>query len=191
MKNIAITGLSRSGKDTLAARLVERHGYVRVAFADRLKDAALKADPGIYLGGDDWESLSDLVETLGWETAKDRHPDVRRFLQHYGQTVREIQPTFWIDAAMDDIRSAWASGQPVVVTDVRYLNEARALSLQGFEVVRITRPGQTPGNHASEREMLTYPADHTIVNDGTLEDLAAAADLLDYPQRYVLGMDTP
>ncbi|QDH92126.1 deoxynucleoside monophosphate kinase [Streptomyces phage Dubu] len=177
MKNIAITGLARSGKDSVAARLVDQYGYRRVAFADRLKVAALQADPVIPLPqSGKLARLSQLIDRVGWELAKDRFPEVRRFLQNYGQTIREIQPTFWIDAAMADIRSAWADGQPVVVTDVRYVNEAQALSLQGFTVVRVTRPGQTPGRHVSEWEMFSYPAAETIANDGTLDDLAVCVD---------------
>ncbi|WP_330478670.1 hypothetical protein OG301_26695 [Streptomyces platensis] len=182
MKNVALTGLSRSGKDSVAARLVEHHGYVRVAFADRLKEAALKADPIIHqtTGAAGWvdQRLSDIVRLYGWEAAKDLFPEVRRFLQEYGQTVREIGPYFWIQAATPAVQAAWDDGRPVVFTDVRYLNEAETLEVWGFDIVRVTRPGQTPGAHVSERQMLAYPADRAIVNDGSLEDLAALADTL-------------
>jgi hypothetical protein len=63
------------------------------------------------------------------------------------------------------------------------------LRRNGFDIVRVTRPGQTPGAHVSERQMLAYHASRTIVNDGSLEDLAALADLLAFPQRFALGMD--
>jgi hypothetical protein len=178
MKDIALTGLARSGKDTVAARLVERHGYVRVAFADRLKDAALKADPLVHFGILGPYRLSDIVNSVGWETAKDQYPEVRRFLQHYGQTIREIEPTFWIRAVGDAVRAAHDAGRPVVLTDCRYANEAEFLKTQGFDLVRITRPGQEPGPHISEREMLRYPTGRTIVNAGTLADLASLADAL-------------
>jgi hypothetical protein len=179
MKNIALTGLARSGKDTVAARLVERHGYVRVAFADALKAAALRTDPYIPLpAARVTVRLSALIERIGWELAKDRYPEVRRYLQEYGQTVREIRPRFWIEAAGDAVRDAWAAGKPVVMTDVRYVNEADFLTVQGFQVVRITRPGQEPGAHISERQMLSYHASRTIVNDGSLAALAALADTL-------------
>ncbi|MGW3724845.1 deoxynucleotide monophosphate kinase family protein [Streptomyces sp. NPDC000851] len=187
MRDIALTGLARAGKDSVAARLVNHHGYVRVAFADRLKEAALKADPIIHAYTsfcDEYDHeteevrLSAVVFAIGWEAAKDQYPEVRRFLQHYGQTVREIRPTFWVEAAFADIRAAHAQGRPVVVTDVRYTNEAEALMAAGFAVVRIERPGQTPGQHVSEREMLDYPADWTIVNSGSLADLAQLADSL-------------
>lgn len=185
MKDIALTGLSRSGKDSVAARLVEAHGYIRVAFADKLKEAALKADPIIEQRRDRDEEgeeftynvgLQWIVNDMGWEAAKDTYPEVRRFLQHYGQTVREIDPMFWIRAAGPAVRQAHAAGRPVVFTDVRYLNEAQFLDAQGFRVVRVVRPGQVPGQHISEREMLGYPVHDTIVNDSTLSVLAVRAD---------------
>ncbi|KOG22006.1 hypothetical protein [Streptomyces viridochromogenes] len=181
MKDIALTGLSRAGKDSVAARLVEAHGYVRVAFADKLKEAALKADPLIpHMQGDRQLTtrLSEVVRLVGWEYAKDDLPEVRRFLQDYGQTIREIEPQFWIRAAGFAVRAAHAAGKPVVVTDVRYQNEADFLTVNGFRLVRVERPGQTPGQHRSEREMLDYPADRTITNGGSLEALAALADTL-------------
>lgn len=183
MKDIALTGLSRAGKDSVAARLVEAHGYVRVAFADKLKDAALKADPIILSEGDydaqvtDYR-LSQIVREDGWEAAKDQYPEVRRFLQYYGQTVREIDPQFWIKAAGDAVRAAHHAGRPVVFTDVRYRNEADFLSANGFRIVRVERPGQVPGDHISERDMAAYPVDRTIVNGGSLAALAACADTL-------------
>ncbi|MFE4718242.1 hypothetical protein ACFRLW_17740 [Streptomyces sp. NPDC056728] len=195
MNNIALTGLARSGKDSVAAHLVEHHGYVRVAFADKLKEAALKADPIIdgygHSDGCDWSPyrLSFIVDTYGWERGKDLFPEVRRFLQYYGQTIREIDPEFWMRAAWVDAGRAHHAGHPVVFTDVRYTNEAEMLRRNGFDIVRITRPGLTPGDHVSEREMLDYPVDLEIVNDGTLADLVAAAGMPVFPQRYVLGMD--
>ena len=181
MHDIALTGLSRSGKDSVAARLVEVHGYVRVAFADRLKDAALKANPiidhvdmggGVHLP----VTLHEIIAADGWERAKDEYPEVRRFLQYYGQTVREIDPMFWIKAAGPAVHEAHAAGRPVVVTDVRYMNEGAFLAVERFRLVRVERPGQTPGQHISEREMLGYPVHDTIVNDDTLSVLAVKAD---------------
>lgn len=183
MKDIALTGLARSGKDSVAARLVEDHGYVRVAFADALKDAALKADPIVHTDPFQFGSslytadlrLSTLVDEHGWEFAKDQVPEVRRFLQHFGQAVRDIDPRFWVRPAVDAIRQAHAEGRPVVVTDVRYDNEVISLLMRGFTLVRIERPGLTPGNHVSEHNTREFHVHATIVNDGTLDDLAAAA----------------
>lgn len=180
MKDIALTGLARSGKDSVATRLVEAHGYVRVAFADKLKEAALKADPIVEDSNETLGlpmlRLSTVVETYGWERAKDAFPEVRRFLQNYGQTIRELLPGFWIRQAWPAVRAAHHLGRPVVFTDMRYRDEADALRVHGFSLVRVQRPGQVPGEHRSERELLGYPTDATIVNDDTLSVLAVKAD---------------
>lgn len=177
--NIALTGLARAGKDSVAARLVSEHGYVRVAFADKLKESALRADP--FICGNEregnWARLSYVVGIYGWERAKDDFPEVRRFLQEHGQAVRELDPMFWVRAALPAMREAWDAGQPVVITDVRYANEAD-WARKYFDLIRVMRPGQTPGQHRSEREMLEYDVPNWVWNDGSLEDLARKVDRL-------------
>lgn len=42
---VGLEGHKRSGKDALASRLVERHGFTRVAFADPIRDVLLGVDP--------------------------------------------------------------------------------------------------------------------------------------------------
>lgn len=169
---IALIGRARSGKDSVAARLVERHGFKRVAFADRLKECALALDPLIH----GTARLSEMVERNGWDAAKS-HPEVRRVLQHFGQGVREIDPGFWIRAAFP----AMLGETRLVVSDVRYRNEADALRSAGFTLVRITRPGLPLGagsDHVSENELSSYPTSLNIVNGASLADLHAKADAI-------------
>jgi hypothetical protein len=152
--------------------LVSAHGFKRVAFADKLKEAVLRLDPLIF----GTMHLAEMVELNGWEAAKS-HPEVRRVLQHYGQTIREIDPRFWIRAAFP----AMLGETHIVVSDVRYRNEAEALRAAGFTLVRITRPGEplsVGSDHVSENELTNYPTSLTLVNSGSLADLRAKADAL-------------
>jgi hypothetical protein len=185
-KSIGLIGPAQSGKDTVGARLRQRYGYQRVAFADPLKRAALKLDPFIPNHLDVPERLSVIVSRIGWDTAKVVHPEVRRVLQHIGQTVREIDPDFWIRAAFPAIEAAERLNLPVVVTDVRYENEARALRDRGFSMIRVTRPGAgasgDAANHASETELANWAAALTIANTGTLDDLNRIVDSLLLPR---------
>lgn len=193
-KNVGLIGHARAGKDSVAARLGQRFGYQRVAFADQLKRAALKVDPivsGYALFCDEYEHdvaltrLSTLVESHGWDVAKDSYPEVRRFIQQYGQAVRELDPMIWIRAAMPAVHAANDLNLPVVVTDVRYHNEARSLQARGFVLIRVTRPGAglagDSGKHRSETEMDDWPASLTIGNTGTLDDLNRIVDGLLLP----------
>lgn len=183
MYNIALIGKARSGKDTAAAFLVRERAYTRVAFADPLKEMALSIDPLVptHLYGDRrvHVRLSALVRDAGWEYAKDHYPEVRRILQSIGQTQREFDADYWVNVAARKIAGAEAWNMPVVVTDVRYLNEAVMLRARGFKMIRIMRPyaaGRSgpAEQHASENELNDYPTDAVIYNDGDLDQLRNA-----------------
>ncbi|WP_043477131.1 hypothetical protein [Kitasatospora sp. MBT66] len=169
MKNIALIGRARSGKDTTAGVLAE-YGYVRLALADPLKQMAYDIDPmvGTELLGVNAPvpvRLADAVDRYGWETVKDRFPEARRLLQRLGTEGirRHVDPDFWIDQCL---RSAAAAQSPAVVTDVRFDNEVAALRKAGFTVWFIDRGG-ADGDHPSE-QLGPEHADVTVANTGTL-----------------------
>lgn len=177
-KHIALIGKARSGKDTVARRLMQRHAYTRVAFADPLKGMALNIDPNISTASQPVR-LSTLVEATGWELAKDFYPETRRFLQNLGESVRAFDPNFWVNVAMDKIDVADTWNLPVVVTDVRYINEALALRNRGFTMVRVVRPEiESTDTHASETELDNWAVRHTIHNVNALSELHAQVDAL-------------
>ena len=65
---------------------------------------------------------------------------------------------------------------PVVVTDVRFPNEADLIDEFGGHTVRVLRPSaEVDDTHPSETALDHYPVDLTIENVGTLEDLQAKA----------------
>jgi hypothetical protein len=170
--NIGIIGRARSGKDTAGKWFVDERGYRRVAFADALKEAALRVDPIVDTTeyGDYTVDLSTVVADLGWEEAKDAHPEVRRFLQELGSAMRAVDPDIWIRPVLEKSIEANDAGVPVVVTDVRYPNEVDALKRAGFHLLHINRPGIPQLDHESER--LGPEAAHYLVqNDGDFAHL--------------------
>lgn len=172
---VGLIGKKRAGKDTVASTLVEEFGFARVAFADPLKAAALRLDPIVRIWAGDPVRLSGVVERMGWEAAKEI-PEVRRTLQEYGVAIREIEPDFWVRAGLDRAHAARYGGEPVVVTDVRFPNEAEAIEQAGGTLVRVVRPGLvSTDTHVSETALDEYPTRFTISNGGTLDDLADAA----------------
>ena len=177
---IGLAGKARAGKDSVAAHLVAHYGFVRYAFADALRDAALALDPIIdntieyhdYASTLRFLRLSEIVEVDGWEAAKD-NPEVRRTLQNYGVAIREIEPDFWVRTAM---RKAAEDSRPVVVTDVRFPNEVDAIRTRGGSLVRVIRDGANGNGHISETAIDHIATDYTIDNSGSLDDLARAVD---------------
>lgn len=142
---IGFAGPKRVGKDTAGQVLVDV-GYTKVAFADPLKlmmvsllsirgashteivqmlEGDLKEVPSDYLSG---QSPRYAMQTLGTEWG------------------REIMANdFWIDAFNSRVALLKAAGKKIVITDVRFDNEATAIRAQGGLVVHIDRP--RPGYH--------------------------------------------
>lgn len=179
--NIGIIGRARTGKDTAGKWLVDNRGFRRVAFADALKEAALKVDPIIGTDTDDLvvegARLGETVRFWGWERAKEIG-DTRRFLQELGAAVRDIEEDFWLRAAMRKVMEANDDGVPCVITDVRYPNEAESLKRAGFHLVYIERPGVPQMDHASENSLTADDAEFRIWNDGGMPQLHAAVEAL-------------
>jgi len=146
MKNIGLIGLAGSGKDT-AAKALYPLGYVRYAFANRVKGLA-------------WG--------FGWDGKKDERG--RALLQNIGMAGRQYDPEVWINYVKLMIQSEIDPG-PIVFTDVRFQNEADYIRNGGGIIVRIVRPGQIAENHESELNQSEIAADYEVVNDGSIEDL--------------------
>lgn len=189
---VGLMGKARAGKDTVAAALGEERGFRRFAFADALKSAALGLDPLVQFGDDEtalaWRAgapsglrpvrLSEVVDALGWEEAKGAR-EVRRTLQRLGVAMRAIQNDIWINGPLREAQHVRARGVPVVFTDVRFPNEARAIRQSGGVLVRVERPDlESDDRHVSEVGLDDWQADANLINDGTVEDLRKAARLL-------------
>lgn len=188
---IGLIGKKRVGKDTFAETLTERHGYARIALADPLREALYRQNPiaGTFPLLDngitrvrEWR-VQDVVDSIGWEKAKDYCPEIRTQLQRLGtEGIRYIDDRFWIKAAFAKIDALREAATPVVVTDVRYPNEADAIKAAGGYLVRIVRDLPDSGDtHASELALDDYREDLLIGNNGSRGDLAFLA--------YAVGRD--
>jgi len=188
---IGVSGYARTGKDTVSNILVENYGFVRIGFADALKECMYVLNPWVPIKisipipdtiadiariGETQKPqsefkmrrLREIVDESGWEEAKEV-PEVRRLLQRMGtEVVRDIVGTdTWVDIAM---RKA-AEHPNVVISDLRFPNEHEAVREVG-EAWRVSRPGQLAHNdHSSETALDDAAFDRWILNDGTLLDL--------------------
>jgi hypothetical protein len=170
---IGIAGYARSGKDTVGSILVKEHQFHTKAFADLMRASALALNPIV-----DWSHdrrdvrpirYRDVVQMVGYERAK-QQPEIREFLQRVGTEMgrKVFDPDFWVDRtfARMDLGIDWA------ITDVRFINEAKAIVARGGCVTRINRTGCHAANdHISEHELDGWVYDHVIQNDGTIDEL--------------------
>jgi len=158
---IGITGRKQSGKDTFYNVALERIGNVkRVAFADPVKQELA-------------EALGVIPEEI--EFNKKRY---RKALQLWGTEIRRelFGRDYWIKRARLII-GGLAYNDPnalIIVTDVRFPNEAEAVRDMGGVIVKVIRKrpfwtrvkSMFKREHASERLVDTITADYTIHNNG-------------------------
>lgn len=172
---IGLTGYARVGKDTVAGYFIH-NGYTKAAFADPMREALLKLNPIVTIGGQ-YTHLGDVVTRMGWEAVKQLSPELRPLMQRMGTEVgREMfGENFWVDLAMKNV----AQYPDVVFSDVRFKNEADAIVEAGGVVIRVVRDGVIPANgHISESDMDDYPVDYVIGNHGLPHELYAKVNVL-------------
>lgn len=222
MKNTRIVGLlgiRGAGKDTCALSLVNACGFTRAAFADSLYQEVAEAF-GVsveFLANRDTKETPlaelalqncknpDFIRVVlqmhgyaykrRWVMRMKRSP--RWVLQYWGTEYRRRSQhgtdSYWLDkvAALMDSRPE----SSFVITDVRFVNEARFILEKGGVLVRIRRESlehkaeeerrlkKGAGSHSSETELLGFPVWRELFNlegnPGALESatLAMAQEL--------------
>jgi hypothetical protein len=172
---IGISGFAQSGKDTLAGLIAAQSGWHVLHFADKLREACRALNPIVDVNefGFD-ERWKEIESELGYEGGKN-HPrfgnEFRRIMQNMGTEVGRniLGPNIWVDATLNSMRP---DVMGYVIADVRFPNEAQAITTRGGINVRVSRPGVGPqGDHTSETSLNSWPFDMRLTNDGTPEDL--------------------
>lgn len=109
----------------------------------------------------------------------------RQLAQTLGDWGRSIRPDWWVSIAMHRAAQARSWGDSVVISDVRYPNEAAAIRAAGGLIVRVRREGlASVREHSSERHSAHIYADFELDNTGSRLDLAdAVGELVDAARR--------
>jgi hypothetical protein len=125
---VALCGVSGAGKDTVAAMLVRRYGFVRVSFAGVLKDVVAVLfgwDRGLLEGlTEESRAWRERIDE-GWSARLGFPFSPRIALQRVGTDVfrDQFHPDIWVLAAESRIMEELARGNSVVVSDCRFRNE--------------------------------------------------------------------
>lgn len=195
---IGLLGHAGAGKDTVALLLAERFRVARVAFAEALK-LEIAAAWGIErdLLDSPWakeaktpalalhKCMNQDFVAYAWELGLPGLQDgltPRTVMQRWGDWRRSVDPDYFVKIALEIVRTVTDGDgvDAVLLTDVRFPNEADLVRSLGGDLWRITRPeGPQPSRHPSEWQLAGEPVDTEIVNDGSIEQLAkVATDLL-------------
>lgn len=177
MELVGLSGYARSGKDEAAKVLVDLYGFKRVAFADKLREVLYALDPFVEFkpyhnwgidppAGFSRVRLAEVIDVYGWDGYKETEfgEEIRRLLQRLGTEAGRnlLGENIWVDAAL----TGHHEDDRIVVTDVRFPNEAQAIKAAGGIIVRVERPGVAAANaHVSERALDDWKFDYTLENN--------------------------
>ena len=186
---IGICGLIGSGKDTVAERLVNEHGYKRDSFAKSLKDAVASMfnwDRDMLEGRGEssrhWREQPDKF----WSERFGREVSPRTILQQFGTEVMrgQMYDGIWVDSCIGRYK-----GENTVISDTRFPNEIKRIKECGGIILLVKRfqdpdwfTSYVEGNiepkgiHSSEYAWAKSEFDFTIENNGSLEELNEKVD---------------
>lgn len=176
--------LPQSGKTTISTFLCEEGGFVRIPFAEPMKDVCMFFLEGLGLSKFEAYSLTHTYK-------EDQIPGLpdgvtgRYFMQRLGTDFARnlIDPDIWVKAWKVSLEKERGKSKLIVVDDVRFENEAQAVKDAGGELWKVVRPSLTANGtekHASEQGLEHLVFDKYIVNDGSVEDLWNKLSLTTY-----------
>lgn len=202
---IGLCGRKGAGKDTFALPLIDHKDFAKVSFAGplkelvglsfelplelmedrRVKDAKFKEpvflteqDADTILGlfpapirsSQEYDKLADVIS--GAEINS-----IRELLQFIGTDVfrNNYDKNIWTDLGKAAIQR-WADrGVDVVITDIRFANEADIVQDLGGIIIRIDRDDDSDCDF-HESEKIDFDVDDVIINDGSIESLQIKAE---------------
>lgn len=159
---IGIAGRARSGKDTVANFIIAAIGGYRYSFADPIR--AMLVPLGVDMSDPYWQARKEEpIPALGVSP--------RRMMQTLGtEWGRQlIDPDLWLIMAHQRLLQ---SGPGMVISDVRFDNEAAWIRRCGGRIIHVIRPDtKAVEAHASEDGIEVQDTDVRLFNSGTLEEL--------------------
>lgn len=167
-KVIGLTAPAGSGKDTVFAiieELMDSKTVVRVAFGDAVKEEVA-------------EQHSVSVEEI-----EENKESFRNVLQQWGtEHRRKKDPRYWIKQIETEVKMLRDNADVVVITDVRFLNEAEYIKSLGGDVIKIIPSSSHTlikgSDHSSETESNYIVPDWLLPNSGSIRQLAESVAFL-------------
>lgn len=180
---IGLVGLIGSGKDTVAAHLVDNYGFKRDSFAKSLKDATASIfgwDRELLEGqtkeSREWREQPDAF----WSEKFGKSITPRYILQVFGTEVcrGNMLDSIWVDSLIARYR-----GANTIISDTRFVNEINAVRKKGGKIILVKRGDlptreemQLKGVHQSEWDWIGQQFDYEIDNSGTKTELYEKID---------------
>ena len=185
---IAICGMKRSGKDTMANMISDMYGYQNIKISQSLKDM-LSVAFGFTQNQMETDE-KDHIDTK-WGVSP------RRIMQFMGtevmqyelqKVIPDIGRTFWIRNLIES-HIAPNPDKKYVISDLRFVHEYEALKAYDIYIIHIDRDGgkqedTEASHHISEIEYKSIPFDMKYKNESSLEDMKSFLSKTFSYQRY-------
>lgn len=200
---ISIYGCNRSGKTTLANMLFSEYGFIKMSFADALREISY-----VFFGIDErwktdevWHVDRSYLNGLDmlFSIVKDRD-NIKQLIinkmkkvttknQAYRITLELLGTEVFRNMLLDNIWCAIATfnairtasfGKNVVFDDMRFPNEFEVLNNMNTIFIRLISDYEEPeGEHESQKYVEDFKNDYIIYNDGTKKELLEKFKKLD------------
>jgi hypothetical protein len=168
---IGLIGKKQAGKDTIADYICKEFGFVKIGFADALKDVILILYPQLTK-----EDITDpILKEKPLTFLQGKSP--RKLLQEIGTDVfrNHFDTDIWINIVRQKL-STLRPDQNVVISDIRFQNELDMITdfqmsetVKIFHIIRETiDSGDT---HITENSCIEYEPKIMIHNNKTKEEL--------------------
>lgn len=165
---IGLAGAARSGKDTAGKILSELTGYPTYALASPIKQVCNE-----LFGWDDRHSNGDLKEKQDAFWGISPRYAYQTLGTEWGRNL--IRDDIWLVRALMKYHEFGS----LIITDVRFQNEAHFIREQGGLIIHIQRDGVSPVlAHSSEAGVDFDESDVLVSNNSTIEILEKNLDAL-------------
>jgi hypothetical protein len=192
---ISIYGRNRAGKTTLADMLVSEHDFIKISFADALREIT-QLFFGINMGwktDEEWLVDYNYIDGLDrlFSIIKDRNNIKQLMLDEITKAKTKVQAyritlellgtevfrktvlnEIWCAIAVFDVVSLAGDNEYIVFDDMRFPDEYKVLNNLNTKFVRIISDYEEPvGDHESQKYVSGFKEDYVIYNDGTKKEL--------------------
>lgn len=153
---------------------IELYKWISIAFADVLKMICVPIVYNTY-GEKAYDVLMYDRSRRETEVIQAINKTGRQLMEYVGTVFRDIDPDYWIKQLKRKIDPLIALGARIVITDVRFSNEAEMILLRG-KIITLARTTSDlildRVGHESRWSFLLFVDKTTIImNTGSIEDL--------------------
>lgn len=172
---IGISGPKGSGKDTVGQIITQLAPISKtIAYADPIK----RVIQHLFDLNPESNEQYDLFKRTKVEYGLSGHlqhgVEGRHLVREIGMLMRSYNENQFTDYVEEQIRRE--PNKLWVVTDMRFDNELRSLQKMNAVLINVMRPGYRYDGHVTETGFDRTLFDHTIINDGNIDDLTRTVD---------------